>query len=101
MESTLFTALTPNEEANLSGGTKKADDVKKSVALKLASLNLAFASNSTKQTAIGGNGGNGGTITIGGGKGSPVVIVKSNISANGGNGGDATNANQTAQGVAN
>lgn len=100
MESTLFTALTPNEEANLSGGTSKSD-VKKSVTLKLASLKFAFASNSNKQTAIAGDGGNGGTITIGGGKGSPVVIVKSTITANGGNGGDATNANQTAQGVAN
>ncbi|MEA5626518.1 hypothetical protein, partial [Nostoc sp. UHCC 0251] len=80
---------------------KTKEEVKKSIDLKLSSLKLAFATNNTKQTAVGGNGGNGGNITIGGGKGSPVVIVKSNISANGGNGGDATNFNSTAQGVAN
>ncbi|MEA5626517.1 hypothetical protein [Nostoc sp. UHCC 0251] len=97
MESTLFTVLTPNEEANLSGGTSKVDEIK----AKLESKKVAFAINNTKQTAIGGKGGNGGNITIGGGKGSPVVIVKSNVSADGGNGGDATNFNETAQGVAN
>ena len=100
MESTLFTALTPNEEANLSGGTKK-EEIKKSLNLKLSSLKIAFANNNTKQTAVGGNGGNGGNITIGGGKGSPVVIVKSNVSADGGPGGEAINSNSTAQGVAN
>ena len=96
MESTLFTVLTPNEEANLSGGKSKAD-----IKAKLESKKVAFAINNTKQTAVGGDGGNGGNITIGGGKGSPVVIVKSNISANGGAGGAATNLNETAQGVAN
>ncbi|MCC5646027.1 hypothetical protein LC607_24445 [Nostoc sp. CHAB 5824] len=93
MESTLFTTLTPNEEANLSGGTVSKIDIKKKA--------IAFAINKTKQTAIAGDGGKGGTITIGGGKGSPVVIVKSNVSADGGDGGDATNLNETAQGVSN
>ncbi|MEA5626515.1 hypothetical protein [Nostoc sp. UHCC 0251] len=95
MESTLFTTLTPNEEANLSGGnsTKTKIELKKKA--------IAFAINNTKQTAIGGDGGKGGNITIGGGKGSPVVIVKSNVSADGGNGGEAINSNSTAQGVAN
>ncbi|MEA5626516.1 hypothetical protein [Nostoc sp. UHCC 0251] len=95
MESTLFTTLTPNEEANLSGGnstTTKIDAKKKAI---------AFAINNTKQTAVGGDGGKGGNVTIGGGKKSPVFIFKSNVSADGGNGGAATNLNETAQGVAN
>ncbi len=95
MESTLFTTLNPNEEANLSGGsTKKVDVVAKKT-------NIAFAINNTKQTAIAGDGGKGGNVTIGGGKKSPVVIFGSNVSADGGDGGDATNFNSTAQGVAN
>ncbi|MDZ8188721.1 MAG: hypothetical protein RMX96_28195 [Nostoc sp. ChiSLP02] len=86
MESTLFATLTPNEEANLSGGNNKV------VKLQLALKKVAVATNKVTQTATGGKGGNGGTITIGGGKGSPVVIIKSPISANGGNGGDAINS---------
>ncbi|MEH1845673.1 MAG: hypothetical protein V7L25_11910 [Nostoc sp.] len=92
MESTLFTTLTPNEEANLSGGNPKKVDPKK-IKLAFAILNLlsAKASNSVTQTATGGAGGNGGPITIGGGSNSPVVIIKSTITSNGGNGGDASN----------
>jgi hypothetical protein len=94
MESTLFTVLTPNEEANLSGGTSTTKiDVKKKA--------IAFAINNTKQTAVGGDGGKGGNVTIGGGKKSPVFIIKSNVSADGGKGGDATNFNETSQAVAN
>ena len=95
MESTLFTTLTPNEEANLSGGSKSKKDV------VYKKTNIAFAINKTKQTAIGGDGGKGGNITIGGGKKSPVFILDSNVSADGGDGGEATNFNSTAQGVAN
>ncbi|MDZ8188720.1 MAG: hypothetical protein RMX96_28190 [Nostoc sp. ChiSLP02] len=87
MESTLFATLTPNEEANLSGGNNTL-----SVKLEAALKKVAVATNKVTQTATGGAGGKGGTITIGGGKGSPVVIIKSPISANGGNGGDAINS---------
>ncbi|MDZ8188722.1 MAG: hypothetical protein RMX96_28200 [Nostoc sp. ChiSLP02] len=96
MESTLFTTLTPNEEVNLSGGKKNP---KKNINVKLIAKKLAAASNTVTQTATGGAGGNGGTITIGGGKNSPVVIIKSPISANGGDGGDAINSSDNAVGA--
>ncbi|MEH1845671.1 MAG: hypothetical protein V7L25_11900 [Nostoc sp.] len=100
MESTLFTTLTPNEEANLSGGnTPKVDP--KSYILKFLFLtkNTAKASNTVKQTATGGKGGNGGAITVGGGSDSPVVLIGVTVSSNGGNGGDATNTSNNAVGA--
>ncbi|MEH1845672.1 MAG: hypothetical protein V7L25_11905 [Nostoc sp.] len=100
MESTLFTTLTPNEEANLSGGnTPKVDPKSYILSFLFLTKNTAKASNSVTQTATGGKGGNGGPITIGGGKDSPVVIIKSTISSNGGNGGDATNTSNNAVGA--
>ncbi|MEH1835012.1 MAG: hypothetical protein V7L29_23875 [Nostoc sp.] len=102
MESTLFTTLTPNEEANLSGGNtpkKPVVDPKYILSFLFLTKNTAKASNSVTQTATGGKGGNGGPITIGGGKDSPVVIIKSTISSNGGNGGDATNTSNNAVGA--
>ncbi|MEH2412173.1 hypothetical protein [Nostoc sp.] len=90
MQSTLFTTLTPNEEANLSGGNKKTDYYK-------AIFNAALASSTINQVGVGGDGGTAGNITIGGGS-APVVIVKSPISANA-NGGNVTN-NATANPVA-
>ncbi|MEH2382661.1 MAG: hypothetical protein V7K27_27875 [Nostoc sp.] len=88
MQSTLFTTLTANEEANLSGGTKK--DYK-------SYLNLALALSKINQVGIGGDGGKAGNITITGGS-APVVIVKSPISADA-NGGSVTN-NATSNPVA-
>jgi hypothetical protein len=101
MESTLFTTLTPNEEANLSGGTATKDKV---ATLKLTLINIkkSVATNTVKQTATGGKGGNGGAITIGGGKDpkdSPVVIVDTTIDSSGGAGGDAINSSNNAVGA--
>ncbi|MEH2296034.1 hypothetical protein [Nostoc sp.] len=89
MQSTLFTTLTANEEANLSGGNDKK--------YYLSYLNAALASSTINQVGVAGDGGKAGNITIGGGK-APVVIVKSPISANA-NGGSVTN-NATANPVA-
>ncbi|MEH2458166.1 hypothetical protein [Nostoc sp.] len=83
MQSTLFTTLTANEEANLSGGNKKAKNDYKSI------LNLALALSKINQVGVGGDGGTAGKITITGGS-APVVIVKSPISADA-NGGSVTN----------
>ncbi|MEH1845670.1 MAG: hypothetical protein V7L25_11895 [Nostoc sp.] len=100
MESTLFTTLTPNEEANLSGGnTAKKDPINVKALLLFLTKNTATASNTVKQTATGGAGGNGGAITIGGGKDSPVVLIGVKVSSNGGNGGDATNTSNNAVGA--
>ena len=95
MESTLFATLTPNEEANLSGGTLP------SATLKLKLVNVVLAKNKVAQKAIGGKGGNGGTVTVGGkdGKDSPIFIVGSPISADGGDGGAATNSSNNAVGA--
>ncbi|MEH2412172.1 hypothetical protein [Nostoc sp.] len=86
MQSTLFTTLTANEEANLSGGNKKYESM----------LNLALALSKINQVGIGGDGGKAGNISITGGS-APVVIVKSPISADA-NGGSVTN-NATANPV--
>ncbi|MEH2316058.1 hypothetical protein [Nostoc sp.] len=88
MQNTLFTTLTANEEANLSGGTNK--DYK-------AIINAAIAASTINQVGVGGDGGKAGNITIGGGS-APVVLVKSPVSANA-NGGNVTN-NATANPVA-
>ncbi|MEH2412171.1 hypothetical protein [Nostoc sp.] len=82
MQSTLFTTLTANEEANLSGGNKPKKDYK-------SYLNLALALSKINQVGVGGDGGTAGKITITGGS-APVVIVKSPISADA-NGGSVTN----------
>ncbi|MEH1939362.1 MAG: hypothetical protein V7L01_03970 [Nostoc sp.] len=98
MQSTLFTTLTPNEEANLSGGTTPT----KVSALKVTLINIksSVATNTVKQTATGGKGGNGGAITIGGkGKDSAVVIVDAKINSSGGAGGDAINSSDNAVGA--
>jgi len=97
MQSTLFTTLTPNEEANLSGG----NGAKNNITFKLSKFKFSSATNTVKQTATGGAGGNGGAITIGGGKDvkdSPVVIVGSSINSSGGAGGDALNSSDNAVG---
>ncbi|MBN3869981.1 hypothetical protein [Nostoc sp. JL33] len=79
MESTLFTALSPTEEANLSGGNYKAP-TKKYYNKKVTTITLT-----------GGNGGNGGNGGAGGaginntGKGK--VIVKDKAEVKGGAGG--------------
>ncbi|MEH2236126.1 hypothetical protein [Nostoc sp.] len=99
MESTLFTALTPNEEVNLSGGNTKPKKATKSLSILLTFFNLTKASNSVSQTATGGAGGAGGPITIGGGSDSPVVIIKSTITSNGGAGGSASNTSNNAVGA--
>ncbi|MEH2316057.1 hypothetical protein [Nostoc sp.] len=88
MQNTLFTTLTANEEANLSGGTNK--DYK-------AIINAAIAASTINQVGVGGDGGKAGNITIGGKK-APVVLVKSAVSANA-NGGSVTN-NATSNPVA-
>ncbi|MHC5934914.1 hypothetical protein [Nostoc sp.] len=82
MQNTLFTTLTANEEANLSGGTKTKKSYK-------SILNAALAASTINQVGVGGDGGTAGKITITGGS-APVVIVKSPISANA-NGGSVTN----------
>ncbi|MEH2236125.1 hypothetical protein [Nostoc sp.] len=97
MESTMFTALTPNEEVNLSGGNKVTPIYNISFILK--ALSIAKASNTVSQTATGGAGGAGGPITIGGGKDSPVVIINSKISSSGGAGGGANNTSNNAVGA--
>ncbi|MEH2363684.1 hypothetical protein [Nostoc sp.] len=84
MQSTLFTTLTANEEANLSGGNKKKDPKVKSIL-----ANLAVATSTINQVGVGGDGGKAGDITIGGKKGG-VVLVDSPVSANA-NGGSVTN----------
>ncbi|MEH2273845.1 MAG: hypothetical protein V7K40_03250 [Nostoc sp.] len=73
MESTLFTTLSTNEEANLSGGKKV--------------LNIVGSG------GPGGNGGpggsaDGGVILIGGNKKAFAPVVGNNINANGGTGGN-------------
>ncbi|MEH2458163.1 hypothetical protein [Nostoc sp.] len=88
MQNTLFTTLTANEEANLSGGTNK--DYK-------AIINAAIAASTINQVGVGGDGGKAGNITIGGKK-SPAVLIKSPVSANA-NGGSVTN-NATSNPVA-
>ncbi|MEH1939361.1 MAG: hypothetical protein V7L01_03965 [Nostoc sp.] len=94
MQSTLFTTLTPNEEANLSGGTNKTD-IKITALLK----KVATAKNTVTQKATGGAGGNGGAVSIGGGKSSPVVIIGTTINSSGGAGGDALNTSDNAVGA--
>ncbi|MEH1939364.1 MAG: hypothetical protein V7L01_03980 [Nostoc sp.] len=94
MESTLFTTITPNEEANLSGGTSK------SITALILSIKSSVAKNTVTQTATGGAGGNGGAITIGGkGKDSAVVIVDAKFNSSGGKGGDAINSSDNAVGA--
>ncbi|MEH2316056.1 hypothetical protein [Nostoc sp.] len=93
MQSTLFTTLTANEEANLSGGNKKKKDPKVNSIL----ANLAVASSAINQVGVGGDGGTAGKISIGGGS-APVVLVKSPVSADA-NGGSVTN-NATSNPVA-
>ncbi|MFN6440876.1 MAG: hypothetical protein RMY35_028855 [Nostoc sp. DedSLP01] len=61
--------------------------------------NIAIAKNKVTQNAKGGDGGNGGKVTIGGGKESPVLLVGSPIKANGGKGGDAINSSDNAVGA--
>jgi hypothetical protein len=100
MQSTLFTTLTPNEEANLSGGTTPAKVA--TLKLTIANIKSSVATNTVKQTATGGKGGNGGAITIGGGKNvkdSPVVIVDAKFNSSGGAGGDAINSSDNAVGA--
>ncbi|MEH2316059.1 hypothetical protein [Nostoc sp.] len=82
MQSTLFTTLTANEEANLSGGTKTKKNYQ-------SILNAALALSKINQVGVGGDGGTAGKITITGGS-APIVIVKSPISADA-NGGSVTN----------
>jgi len=97
MESTLFTTITPNEEANLSGGTNSTLTAKFTVKV----VKISAAKNTVTQTATGGKGGNGGPITIGGGKNvkdSAVVIVDTSINSSGGKGGDAFNSSDNAVG---
>jgi hypothetical protein len=97
MESTLFTTLTPNEEANLSGGTST-----KSITALILSIKSSVAKNTVTQTATGGAGGNGGAITIVGGKNvkdSAVVIVDAKFNSSGGKGGDAINSSDNAVGA--
>jgi len=93
MQNTLFTTLTPNEEANLSGGNNKTD-------IKFTALltKISSAKNTVTQKATGGAGGNGGAISIGGGKSSPVVIIGTTINSSGGKGGDAINSSDNAVG---
>ncbi|MEH2236128.1 hypothetical protein [Nostoc sp.] len=94
MESTLFTTLTPNEEANLSGGTTTTFDI------KLFLAKISKASNTVSQTATGGKGGAGGAITIGGsGKDSPVVLIGTTVNSSGGAGGSASNTSNNAVGA--
>jgi len=92
MQSTLFTTLTPNEEANLSGGTSK------NVKIDFLLTKISTAKNTVTQKATGGAGGNGGAISIGGGKSSPVVIIGTTINSSGGKGGDAINSSDNAVG---
>ncbi|MEH1835009.1 MAG: hypothetical protein V7L29_23860 [Nostoc sp.] len=100
MESTLFTTLTPNEEANLSGGNApKKDPTNVTALLLFLTKNTATATNTVTQTATGGAGGNGGAITVGGGKDSPVVLIGVKLSSNGGNGGNASNTSNNAVGA--
>ncbi|MEH2382657.1 MAG: hypothetical protein V7K27_27855 [Nostoc sp.] len=94
MQSTLFTTLTANEEANLSGGNKKKKDPK----VKSILANLAVASSAINQVGVGGDGGTAGNITIGGKKSGGAVLVDSPVSANA-NGGSVTN-NATSNPVA-
>ncbi|MHC5934912.1 hypothetical protein [Nostoc sp.] len=86
MQSTLFTTLTANEEANLSGGNKKKKDPKSTNSIL---ANLAVATSTINQVGVGGDGGTAGDIKIGGGKGA-VLLVGSPVSANA-NGGSVTN----------
>ncbi|MEH2412175.1 hypothetical protein [Nostoc sp.] len=96
MQSTLFTTLTANEEANLSGGNKKKT-TKPSTKVNSILANLAVASSAINQVGVGGDGGTAGKISIGGGS-APVVLVKSPVSADA-NGGSVTN-NATSNPVA-
>ncbi|MEH2382659.1 MAG: hypothetical protein V7K27_27865 [Nostoc sp.] len=89
MQNTLFTTLTANEEANLSGGNKPKD--------YKAIVNAALALSTINQVGVGGDGGKAGKITIGGGS-APVVLVKSPVSADA-NGGSVKN-NATSNPVA-
>jgi hypothetical protein len=97
MQNTLFTTLTPNEEANLSGGTTPAKVA--TLKLTIANIKSSVATNKVTQTATGGKGGNGGAISIGGGKSSPVVIIGTTINSSGGKGGDAINSSDNAVGA--
>ncbi len=86
MESTLFTALTPNEEANLSGGTKKV--TKKSTKFVLSFVNAASAKSTVNQVGVGGDA-TAGNITLTTDK-APIVILKSTLDASA-TGGSVTN----------
>ncbi|MEH2236127.1 hypothetical protein [Nostoc sp.] len=93
MESTLFTTLTPNEEANLSGGNDPT------FKFSFFSLQKSVAKNKVTQKATGGAGGAGGAIKIGGGSDSPVVIIGTTINSSGGAGGSASNTSNNAVGA--
>ena len=90
MQSTLFTALTPNEEANLSGGTKKYGKLSYVFSL----LNLASAKSTVNQVGVGGDA-KGGNITLTAGK-APIVIVKSTLDASATGGSVKNDATSTA-----
>ena len=92
MQSTLFTTLTPNEEANLSGGTSK------SLLVAFSLLNLASAKSTVNQVGIGGDA-KAGNITLTAGK-APIVIIKSKLDASATGGSVTNNAVSTAVGAA-
>ncbi|MBN3896941.1 MAG: hypothetical protein HWQ41_17205 [Nostoc sp. NOS(2021)] len=68
MESTLFTTLTTNEEANLSGGNKSSNKATAKVSLIKSLIKLIFE--------LAGRSGSAGIVNIGSGN---VIVTDSNI----------------------